>query len=215
MWELDCEESWALKNWCFWTVVLEKTFESPLDCTEIRPVHFEGDQSWVFTGRTDATLATSCEELTHWKRLWCWEGLGAGGEGDNRGWDGAWHPDSMDMSLSELWELVMGREVCRAVIHGVAKSQTWLSNRTELKSNDNYLDITDLLKVSIGHFDCPPICLLTFLIIKSFTLKQICRISKYICMVMRFPLISMLPSVSHFLCCCPLVSIWIHLGLNA
>ena len=94
MWELDCEESWVLKNWCFWTVVLEKTLESPLDCKEIQPVHPKGDQSWVFFGRNDAkaetpvTLATSCEELTHWKRLWCWEGLGAGGEGEDRGWDG-------------------------------------------------------------------------------------------------------------------------------
>ena len=94
MWELDCEESWVSKNWCFWTVVLEKTLESPLDCKEIQPVHSEGDQSWLFIGRTDAeaetpvTLATSCEELTHWKRPWCWEGLGAGGEGDDRGWDG-------------------------------------------------------------------------------------------------------------------------------
>ena len=54
MWELDCEESWAPKNWCFWTVVLEKTLGSPLDCKEIQPVHSEGDQSWVFIGRTDA-----------------------------------------------------------------------------------------------------------------------------------------------------------------
>ena len=91
MWELDYKESWAQKNWCFWTMVLEKTLESSLDCKEIQPVHPKGDQSWVFIGRTDAkaeTLATWCEELTHWKRLWCWEGLGAGGEGDNRGWDG-------------------------------------------------------------------------------------------------------------------------------
>ena len=80
-----------LKHWCFWNVVLEKTLESPLDCKEIQPVHSKGDQSWVFFGRTNAkaeTLATSWEELTHWKRPWCWEGLGAGGEGDNRGWDG-------------------------------------------------------------------------------------------------------------------------------
>ena len=54
MWELDCEESWALKNWCFWTVVLKKTLESPLNCKEIQPVHPKGDQSWVFIGRTDA-----------------------------------------------------------------------------------------------------------------------------------------------------------------
>ena len=92
MWEFDHKESWKLKDWCFWTVVLETTLESPLDCKEV--VHSEGDQPWDFFGRNDAkswnssTLATSCEELTHWKRLWCWEGLGAGGEGDDRGWDG-------------------------------------------------------------------------------------------------------------------------------
>ena len=90
MWELDCEEGWVTKNWCFWTVVL-KTLVSPLDYKEIQPVHSKGDHSWVFFGRNDAnssTLATSCKELTHLKRLWCWEGLGAGGEGDDRGWDG-------------------------------------------------------------------------------------------------------------------------------
>ena len=58
MWELDCEESWALKNWCFWTVVLEKTLENLLDCKEIQPVHPKGDQSWVFIGRTDAKAKT-------------------------------------------------------------------------------------------------------------------------------------------------------------
>ena len=58
MWELDCEESWALKNWCFWTVVLERTLESPLDCNEVQPVHPKGDQSWVFIGRTDAKAET-------------------------------------------------------------------------------------------------------------------------------------------------------------
>ena len=58
MWELDCEENWELKNWCFWTVVLEKNLESPLDCKEIQPVHSEGDQSWVFIGRTDAEAET-------------------------------------------------------------------------------------------------------------------------------------------------------------
>ena len=94
LWELDCEESWAPKNWCFWTVVLEKTLESPLDCKDILPVHYK-DQSILKEispgcfGRNDAsTLATLCKELTHWKRLWCWEGLGAGGERDDGGWDG-------------------------------------------------------------------------------------------------------------------------------
>ena len=72
-------------------MVLEKTLESALDCKEIQPVHPKGDQSWVFIERTDAeaetpiNLATSCEELTHWKNSGCWEGLGAGGEGDDRG----------------------------------------------------------------------------------------------------------------------------------
>ena len=58
VWVLDCEESWALKNWCFWTVVLEKTLESPLDCKEIQSVHPKGNQSWIFTGRTDAEVET-------------------------------------------------------------------------------------------------------------------------------------------------------------
>ena len=87
-------ESWGLKNWCFWIVVLEKTPDSPLDCKKMQPVHPKGNQSWIFIGRTDAeaetlnTLATWCEELTHLKRPWCWERLKAGWEGDNRGWDG-------------------------------------------------------------------------------------------------------------------------------
>ena len=93
MWELDCEETWALKNWCFWTVVLEKTLESPLDCKEIRPVHSKGDQSWVFFGKNDAKAETQyCGHLMQrvdpLEKLWCWERLGAGGEGDDRGWDG-------------------------------------------------------------------------------------------------------------------------------
>ena len=93
MWELDYIKSWAPKNWCFWTVVLEKTLESPLDYKEIQPVYPKGDQSWVFIGRTDDeaetpnTLATWCKELTHLKRPWCWERLKAG-EGADRGWDG-------------------------------------------------------------------------------------------------------------------------------
>ena len=58
MWELDCEESWALKNWCFWTLVLEKTPESPMDCKEIQPVHYKGGQPWVFIGRNDAKAET-------------------------------------------------------------------------------------------------------------------------------------------------------------
>ena len=67
MWELDCEESWTPKNWCFWAVVLEKTLESPLDCNEIQPVHPKGDQSWVFTGRTDAEAETPILRPPHAK----------------------------------------------------------------------------------------------------------------------------------------------------
>ena len=96
MWELDYKESWALKNWCLSTVVLEKILGSPLDCKEIQPVHPKRGQSWVFFGRTDVEaetpiiwlpVATWCEELTHLKSPWCWERLRAG-EGDNRGLDG-------------------------------------------------------------------------------------------------------------------------------
>ena len=67
MWKLDCEESWAPKNWCFWTVVLEKTLESPLDYKEIQPVHSRGDRSWVFIGRTDAKAETLILWLPHAK----------------------------------------------------------------------------------------------------------------------------------------------------
>ena len=94
MWELDYKESWAPRNWCFWTVVLEKILESPLDCKEIQPVHPKGDQSWVLYWKdwcwswNSNTLATWCEELTHLKRPWCWERLRAREEGGDRGWDG-------------------------------------------------------------------------------------------------------------------------------
>ena len=94
MWELDYKESWVPKKWFLWTVVLKKTLESPLDCKEIQPVYPQGNQSWIFNGRTDAEaetpifLATWCEELTHLKRPWCWERLKSGGEGGDRRWDG-------------------------------------------------------------------------------------------------------------------------------
>ena len=92
MWELDYKESWVLKNWCFWTVVLEKTLESLLDSKEIQPVNPKGNQSWIFIGRTDAEaetpLATWYEERTHLKRPWHWERLKVGGEADDRGWNG-------------------------------------------------------------------------------------------------------------------------------
>ena len=92
MWELDCEESWAPNNWCFWTVVSEKTLERPLDHKEIWLVHRKGNQSWIFIGRTDAEAPilwpSDKNRLFLCKRPWCWERWKAGGKGGDRGWDG-------------------------------------------------------------------------------------------------------------------------------
>ena len=98
MWELDCEEGWVLKNWCFWTVVLEKTLESPLDCKEIQPVHSEGDQPWDFFGRNDAKAETPVLWLPHAKSWLIGKDSDAGRDYD-RGWDG-W------MASPTLWTWV-------------------------------------------------------------------------------------------------------------
>ena len=138
MWELDSKEGWALKNWCFWTVVLEKTLASPLDCKEIKSINPKRNQSWIFIRKTDA----EAETLILWPfdaKNWLIRkdpDTGKYWRQEERGWQRLrWLDDSTnstDMSLSKLWEMVKHRQAWHAAVHGFTKSQTQLSNWTTI-----------------------------------------------------------------------------------
>ena len=137
MWELEGKESWAPKNWCFWTVVLEKTLDSPLDCKEIKPSNPKGNQSWVFTGRTDAEVETPIvwpPDVQKWligKDPDAGKDWGQEEKGVTEDKVFGWHHwlDGHGFE-SKLQELLMDREAWSAAVHEITKSRTWLSDWT-------------------------------------------------------------------------------------
>ena len=145
MLELDCEEGWALKSWCFWTTLLEKTLESSLDCKEIQPVHSEGDQPWLFFGRNDAKAETPVLWPPHVKSWLIGKDSDTGRDwGQEKGTTedemAGWHHwlDGREFEWTGVGDGQGGLVCCNSL---VAKSQTWLSDWTELNWTDTYICI--------------------------------------------------------------------------
>ena len=159
IWELDYKENWPPKNWCFWTVVLEKTLESSLGCKKIQPIHPKGNQSWIFIGRTDVEAETPIlwpPDAKSWPR--CWEWLKVGGEGDDRGWD-----DWMASLTQWTWVWVSSRSWW-----GTGKTDMLQSIGSQRVSHDWATELNWLF----SHFPA------SFLISRSHTSFQACLFHK-------------------------------------